>query len=183
MPTNLSAYDNSWYHTGAGIVKRTIWYFVNVLVMQNPLNPSSSVKVFVLKLFGAHIGKGVVVKPGVNVKYPWRLAIDDYSWIGEKAWIDNLDHVTIGKHCCLSQGALLLCGNHNYKKNTFDLIVAPIVLEDGVWIGAKAIVTGGTVCRSHSVLAAGSLASKHLDAYTVYRGNPCTAIHLRVMEN
>jgi acetyltransferase-like isoleucine patch superfamily enzyme len=127
--TDLSQYDNSWYNTGAGKLKTTLWYMTNVLFFINPLNPLSGIKVRLLRLFGATIGKGVVIKPGVNIKHPWRLIIGNHTWIGEKVWIDNLDMVTIGSHCCLSQGVLLLCGNHNYKRPTFDLMIAPIVLE------------------------------------------------------
>ena len=79
-----------------------------------------------LRLFGANVGRGVVLKPRVTIKYPWKLAVGEHSWIGENVWIDNLGQVTIGNHCCLSQGALLLCGNHNYKKATFDLMVGDI---------------------------------------------------------
>ncbi len=177
--TDLSKYNNSWYKTGAGFFKMTLWYFTNVLFFINPLNASSGIKVWLLKMFGARIGKGVVIKPGVSIKYPWKLKVGNYSWIGERAWIDNLDDITIGANCCISQGALLLCGNHDYRKTTFDLITRPIVLEDGVWIGAQSIVTGGVVCKSHSVLAAGSLASKDMEEYSVYRGNPAVRIKER----
>ncbi len=177
--TDLAKYNNSWYNTGAGVIKRTLWYFTNSLFFINSLNPSSGIKIILLRMFGAKIGRGVVIKPGVNIKYPWKLQVGDYSWIGERTWIDNLDNITIGANCCISQGALLLCGNHDYSKTTFDLITKPITLEDGVWIGAQSIVTGGVVCKSHSVLAAGSLASKDMEEYSVYRGNPAVRIKER----
>ena len=77
-------------------------------------------KIYLLKIFGAKIGKGVIIKPGVNIKYPWNLYIGDHVWIGENVWIDNLDDVIINNHVCVSQGAMLLCGNHNYKKSSFN---------------------------------------------------------------
>ena len=129
--TDLSKYNNDWYQPGAGKIKIALWYMTNALFLINPLNPFSSLKVFLLRLFGARIGKGVVIKQSVNIKYPWKLSVGDYTWIGERVWIDNLANVSIGKNCCLSQGAMLLCGNHNYKKETFDLIIGDIVLEDG----------------------------------------------------
>ena len=95
--------------------------------------------------------------------------------IGENVWIDNLAEISIGSHVCISQGALLLCGNHDFKKSTFDLITRPIDLEDGVWIGANCVVAPGVTCRSHSVLSLGSVATKDLEAWTVYQGNPATA--------
>lgn len=177
--TDLSKYNNSWFKPGAGVIKQTIWFFVNGLFFINPLNPFSGLKVRLLRLFGARIGKGVVIKPSVNIKYPWNLEIGDYSWIGEKVWIDNLDKVRIGHHCCLSQGAMLLIGNHDYKSETFDLMVAPIILEDGVWIGAHALVTGGVTCMNHSVLSVKSVVSANMDPYFIYRGNPAVKVKER----
>jgi putative colanic acid biosynthesis acetyltransferase WcaF len=182
MRTDLSKYDNSWYKPGGSSLKRTLWYFVNVLFFINPLNPLSSLKVFFLRLFGAKVGKNVVIKPSVNIKYPWRLSIGNNTWIGEKVWIDNLDHVTIGSNCCISQDAMLLCGNHHFGKVTFDLSTKPIMIEDGVWIGARSVVVGGVVCESHSVLMACSLAASNLKSYGIYRGQPCSWIKERVIE-
>ena len=105
--------------------------------------------------------------------------VGDNSWIGEDVWIDNLGEVSIGANCCLSQGAMLLCGNHDYKRSTFDLMVGDIALEDGVWIGAKSVVCPGVICKSHSVLAVGSVASNQLEAYTIYRGNPAVKVKER----
>lgn len=177
--TDLSKYNNSWFNEGAGVIKRTLWFFVNGLFFVNPINPFSGLKVFLLRLFGARIGKGVVIKPSVNIKYPWNLVIGDFSWIGEKVWIDNLDQVAIGNNCCLSQGAMLLIGNHDYRSTTFDLMVAPITLEDGVWIGAHALVTGGVTCKNHSVLSVKSVASSNMEPYFIYRGNPAVKVKER----
>lgn len=135
-----------------------------------------------LRLFGARIGKGVVIKPRVNVKYPWNLSIGEYTWLGENVWIDNLGKVSIGSNCCISQGALLLCGNHNYRKTTFDLIVGDITLENGVWIGANALVCPGVTCRSHAVLSAGSVATSDMESYKIYSGNPAVAVRERNIE-
>ena len=180
--TDLSKYNNAWFDEGAGFVKRTIWFIVNALFFINPCNPLSGIKVSLLRLFGAKIGKGVVIKPGVNIKYPWKLNIGNCVWIGERVWIDNLDTVTIGDHCCLSQEVLILIGNHNYKSDAFDLLVAPVVLEEGVWLGARSIVTGGVTCESHSVLSVQSVASTSLQAYSINRGNPAIHIKTRVIK-
>jgi putative colanic acid biosynthesis acetyltransferase WcaF len=139
--------------------------------------------VSLLRLFGASIGKGVVIKPAVNIKYPWFLRIEDYVWIGEKVWIDNLAMVIIGAHSTLSQGAMLLTGSHNYKKVTFDLTLGKILLEAGVWIGAKAMVCPEVRCGSNSVLSAGSVAVSDLEPYTVYQGNPAVAKRKRILES
>lgn len=177
---SLKDYDNSWYRPGASW-KRLLWYFANVLVMKNSWLPSSGLKVRVLRVFGAKIGVGVNIKPCVNVKYPWLLEIGDHTWIGENVWIDNLAKVRIGSNVCISQGAMLLCGNHNYKKTTFDLIIGEITLKDGSWIGAKAVVCPGITTHSHAVLGVGSVANHDLDAYCIYQGNPAVKVRERTI--
>mgnify|MGYP001080439311 CR=1 FL=1 len=179
MKTNLSKYDNSWYNPGGSAFKRILWYFTNALFMKNHLNPFSDLKVRLLRAFGAKIGKGVVIKPGVNVKYPWLLTIGDYSWIGEDVWIDCLDQVIIGSNCCISQGAMLLCGNHNYKLSTFDLIVKPISVKDGAWIGAKSVVCPGVVVGTNAVLSVGSVANRNLSDNKIYFGIPAELVRDR----
>ena len=128
------------------------------------------------------MGKGVVIKPCVNIKYPWNLTLGNHVWIGELVWIDNVAKVNIEDNCCVSQGAMLLCGNHDYKKSSFDLLVGDIHLEEGVWIGAQAIVGPGVTCKSHAVLAVKSVASHDLEAYTIYRGNPAVEVRKRTIE-
>jgi len=96
-------------------------------------------------------------------------------------WIDNLVMITIGANACLSQGALLLTGSHNYKKTTFDLITGSIILEDGAWIGAQAIVNQGITVASHAVLTSGSVATKNLAAYAIYQGNPAVKVRERAI--
>jgi len=179
--TDLSQFNNDWYRPGSPVL-RALWFVVNALFFINPLFPFSRVKCALLRTFGAKIGRGVIIKPGVNIKYPWFLEIGTHSWIGEKVWIDNLGHVKIGAHCCLSQGAMLLCGNHNYASVGFDLTVGCITLEDGVWIGAKSLVGPGVTCKSHAVLSVLSVATKDLDAYGVYRGNPAERVRERIIK-
>jgi putative colanic acid biosynthesis acetyltransferase WcaF len=168
-------------NVNASKFKQVLWYFSNIVFFKNPFNIFSSLKIFLLKAFGAKLGKGIVIKPSVNIKYPWKLVIGNNSWIGENVWIDNLSEVSIGDNVTLSQGAMLLTGEHDYKKETFDFFSNPIILEEGVWIGAKAVVAGGTTCKSHSILGINSVAKKHLEPYTIYIGNPAVAVRQRVI--
>jgi len=174
VKTDLSIYNNDWYNPGAGFIKKILWIVVSAIFFSHSLAIITSLKVFLLRIFGAKVGKGVMIKPNVRIKYPWNLSIADYAWIGEDVWIDNLAFVSIGESACVSQGAMLLTGNHNFTKATFDLIVKPIVLEDGVWIGAKSIVCPGVHCYSHAILTVNSVATKNLEAYSIYQGNPAT---------
>jgi len=177
--------DNASYRTtiniGASLGKQMIWYLVNIIFFKNPFNIFSALKVRMLRLFGAELGRGVVIKPSVNIKFPWKLRMGDHSWIGEDVWIDNLSDVLIGSNVNLSQGCLLLTGTHDHTKTSFDFQSHPIVLEDGVWIGAKAVVYGGVICRTHSILGIGSVAEKELDPYTIYKGNPAVPVLKRVV--
>ena len=179
--TDLSSFNNSWYKPGSGL-KILLWYFINILFIINPLNPFSSLKIFVLRLFGAKIGKGVLIKPSVNIKYPWLLTIGDNVWIGENVWIDNLAKVIIENNVCISQEAMLLCGNHNYKKSTFDLMVGEIHLEDGVWVGAKSVVCPNVRMKSHSILSVGSVITSDTEEYAIYQGNPAIKVRERRIE-
>ena len=172
-------FDNSWHNPGASRWKIYAWYFVNAVFVKPHYNPFSKVKVILLKMFGAKLGKRCLIKPGVNIKYPWNLEIGDYAGLGENVWIDNLVKVKLGDHVTLSQGAMLLTGNHNYKSVSFDLMVGEITLEDGVWIGARATVCPGVTCKSHSVLAVGSIANHDLEEYSVYSGMPAVKVRDR----
>ena len=135
----LSSFNTGNFNKGAGFIKQTLWYFVNALFVRASWNPFMGIKVFFLKLFGAKIGKGLVIKNNVNIKFPWKLTLGNDVWLGENAWIDNLDEVIIGNNVCISQGALLLTGNHDYTLSTFDYRNASIIIEDGAWIGAKTV--------------------------------------------
>ncbi|MAY82574.1 MAG: colanic acid biosynthesis acetyltransferase WcaF [Flavobacteriales bacterium] len=180
---DLSKYNNDWYKPGASLFKRFLWYYTNRLFFQSYWLPSSSLKVLLLKMFGAKVGKGCNIKPGVNIKYPWKLTIGNHCWIGEEVWIDNLAEVSIEDHVCLSQGAFLLCGNHDFKKMSFDLIVKPIHLENGSWVGAKSIVAPGVRMHSHSILTAGSVLTANTDEYSIYQGNPAVKVKERIIES
>jgi putative colanic acid biosynthesis acetyltransferase WcaF len=183
LKTQLNKFTNNWYTSGASKPKMLLWYFVNLMFFTSRWLPVSAIKVALLRIFGAQVGRGVVIKPAVNIKYPWRLKIGNHVWIGEQVWIDNLENVEIGDHVCISQGAMLLCGNHNYKKSTFNLMVGKIILEEGTWIGAQTVVCPGVVCKSHAILTVGSVATSELKAYTIYQGNPAKAIKERVISN
>jgi putative colanic acid biosynthesis acetyltransferase WcaF len=179
--TDLSSFNNSWYKPGRGFIARGLWYCVNACYFKSSF-PFNGIKIFWLRLFGAKVGSGVVIKPGVNIKYPWRLKIGNNVWIGEKAWIDNLGDVVIEDNVCISQGAMLLCGNHNYKRSSFDLMVGDITLKQGSWVGAKAVVCPGVTLGSHAVLSVSSVATQNLEDYTIYQGNSAIATGKREIQ-
>lgn len=171
MQVDLSTFNNNWYKPG-NIFKRIIWYYINLVFFKTGFFPFYGLKIILLKIFGASIGKNVFIKPFVNIKYPWLLQIGNNVWIGEDVNIDNLAKVIIENNVCISQGVLLLCGSHDQNSSSFGLIVKPILLENGVWVCAKAIVCGGVICHTHSIISAGSIVTKNCEPYTIYKGNP-----------
>lgn len=176
---DLSSFTTGTFDKGAGRLKQLIWYLVNAFFVRASWNPFMCGKIALLRAFGAQIGKGLVIKNNVCVKFPWKLTVGDRVWLGEGCWIDNLDKVTIGNDVCISQGALLLTGNHDYGRSTFDYRNAPIVVEDGAWIGAKAVVTSGVTVRRLSVLTVGSVATKDTEPCGIYQGIPAVKIKER----
>ncbi len=182
MKVQLANYNNSWYQIGAPSWKRLLWHFVSAFFFENSFFPVVAPKVFILRCFGAKIGKGVMLKPRLHIKYPWHVTIGEYAWIGEGVWIDSLTTVSIGANACISQGVYLLTGNHHYNSPVFELMIKPIVLEEGVWIGAQSVVCPGVTCKSHAMLVVGSVASANLDAYGIYRGNPAVWVKQRVIQ-
>lgn len=179
--TNLSKFKNPSFNRGKSKSTELCWIITSSLFLQNSWSLLLSIKPKVLRLFSSIIGVGVIIKPKVNIKFPWKLSIGNHTWIGENVWIDNLAQVTIGNNVCISQGAMLLTGNHNYKKATFDLVVKGITIEDGAWIGAKSVVCPGVIVGSHAVLTVGSVATHDLAPYTIYQGNPAKPIKKRII--
>lgn len=184
MPRNvhLAAFNTGSFDKGAGKLKIILWYFVNALFVRASWNPFMGIRVFLLRLFGAKIGRNICLKNDVIVKSPWFLEIGDDCWIGEKVWIDNLDRVTIGSNVCVSQGALLLTGNHDYKISSMPYRNAPIVIKDGAWIGAKTTVCAGVTVHENAILTVGSMTSKDLNANGIYQGVPAVKIRERIIK-
>ncbi len=173
-------FDKQGFDAGASSLKIICWYFISVIFVRSGIIPFSSMLVLILRMFGAKIGKDVRIKPGLYVHYPWKLTIGDHSWIAE-CRIENLAQVTIGSNACISQEAMLLTGNHDYKKTGFDLITKPIIIANGAWVGARAIVCPGITLKSHAVLTVGAVATKDLEPYGIYQGNPATKVKDRVI--
>ena len=176
---DLSQFRNCWYRSGRTRATEALWFLLGLPVLRSGVIPFSSVRRSLLRLFGAKIGTGVVIKPGVRVKYPWLLSIGTQSWIGEDAWIDNLAFVSIGANVCVSQGAYLCTGNHDWSDLAFGLVVKPIAIEDGCWVGARSLICPGTVMETGAIAAAGSVLRGTIPAFEIHGGNPAKFIRRR----
>ena len=175
----LRNYDNSGYQPGRSFVWRLTWLFVGLPLMRCGWLPISSLRIALLRLFGASVGEGVVIHSEVSIKYPWHLIVGNDSWIGERCWIDNLTTVHLGSNVCLSQGAYLCTGNHDWKDPGFGLRTEPININDGAWVGAMAIVLPGTMLGEGSVVTAGSVIAGNVPPYEIFGGNPAGFLRKR----
>jgi putative colanic acid biosynthesis acetyltransferase WcaF len=160
-----------------------IWYLVKCFLFLTPTPVPSAIKCSILRFFGARIGKGVVIKPRVNIHFPWKLTVGDFTWIGEEAFILNFEPVTIGAHCCISQRAFLCTGNHDYRKLTMPYRNKPITIEDGTWIGAQVFVAPGITVGNEAVITAGSVVITNPPPRTICGGNPCAPLKPRWPEH
>lgn len=174
----LDRFSPAGFDRGASYLTEALWLVVGGLLLASRI-PGSRWRQGLLTVFGAEIGHGVVLKPGVRVKFPWRLRIGAHSWIGEDVWIDNLAEVTIGDHACISQGAYLCTGSHDWSRESFDLVVRPIIVGSNAWVGAKAVLAPGTELGEGGVIALGCVAKGSLEPWTIHAGNPCLAVRAR----
>ena len=179
LPIDLSLPDNTLLERGRPALIEILWHLAGSPLVRSELLPFSRLKCFVLRAFGAKIGVGVYIKPGVRVKFPWRLSVGDHSWLGERVWIDNLAHVTIGAHACVSQDVYLCTGNHDWSHPNLKLYTRPIQLEDGCWVAARSMICPGVTLGECAVVTGGSVVSGDVPPYEVHGGNPASFIRIR----
>lgn len=178
----LRNFNNSGFDRGAPLWKEALWLFVQALLVRSWV-PGSRHRCLLLRWFGARIGERVLIKPGVRVKFPWRLEVGCDVWLGEDVWIDNLALVSIGDNVCISQGAYLCTGSHDWRDDTFSLITKSIVIEPEAWIGANACLAPGVRIHSRAVLALGSVATSDAEGDWIHQGNPALPLKPRSKPN
>jgi putative colanic acid biosynthesis acetyltransferase WcaF len=178
----LDRYTVGEYSPGAQLWQQLAWYFLGSPLVSSYTIFSSGFKCWVLRCFGAKIGAGVTIKQGVKIKFPWRLVVGDFVWLGENCWIDNVALVTIESHSCISQAVYLCTGNHDWSSPSFHLKDTPIHVGESCWIAARATVGPGVTLGRGAVLCLGSVAGKSLAPMTIYAGNPAQPIKERQMK-
>lgn len=183
QPVRLDRYDNSWFKPGRSRFVQLAWFFLGAPIVRSSWMPVSSLRVAILRLFGAEMATGIVAKPGLRVKYPWRLKVGANSWIGEDVWIDNLAEVEVGRNCCISQAVYFCTGNHNWSDPNFGLMISRVKMQDGSWAGARSVLAPGVTLGECAVAAAGSVVFKSIPAYEVHGGNPSVFLRKREIAN
>jgi putative colanic acid biosynthesis acetyltransferase WcaF len=176
---------NDLFNPGQGLDRgrprlvEAVWYLLKCVFFLSALPWPMSLKRGLLRRFGARVGRGVMIKPRVNIHFPWKLQIGDHTWIGEEVFILNFEPVTIGGHCCISQRAFLCTGNHDYRQSDMCYRNQPISVEDGAWVGAQVFVSPGVMIGAEAVITAGSVVTRNQPAQMVCGGNPCAAVKPR----
>lgn len=179
---NLSNYNQSWFDRGKPTWFIFLWWLVEGITF--PLTPHNfyGFRRWILALFGAKIGKGVIIRSSVRILYPWKVEIGDYSWIGDDVYFYSLDNIKIGCHCVISQKTYLCTGSHNSHDNNFGLIIDSIEIGNGTWIAADCFIAPGVKIGANSVIGARSSVFNNIPHEQVAWGTPCVAQYSRKLK-
>jgi putative colanic acid biosynthesis acetyltransferase WcaF len=172
----LDKFSNAGFVRGAPAWKEVAWWVSRCLVFAPWFPIPSPIKVAVLRLFGAKVGTGVVIRSRVNITFPWNVTIGNNVWIGDEVLVLSLASVSISSNCCISQRAFLCTGSHDHRKSSFDLITLPIRIEEGCWIGAQVFVGPGVNVKQGTTCAAGAVVVKDCGPNCVVGGNPANEL-------
>ena len=180
MQVDLSKFDpGNGLDRGKPRIIEACWYLLKLLFFLSGFPWPSRVRTRLLRIFGAKLGVGVVIKPRVNIHFPWKLVIGDNVWIGEEAFILNFELISIESNVCISQRAFLCGGNHDYRDLSFKYRNQSIFIKEGAWVGANVFIGPGVTINENVVLSAGSVVYKDMPKSMVCSGNPCRPIKQR----
>jgi putative colanic acid biosynthesis acetyltransferase WcaF len=160
------------------LLSRVLWWFARFIFCATP-RPCFGLRRWILRLFGAQVGKGVNIYPSVNIYFPWNLEIGDNSAIGEWALIYNLGKIKIGERATISQRVHLCAGTHDYKSPAMTLLKPPIEIGNDVWVCADAFVGPNIKIAESAIVAAASVVVKDVGASQIVGGNPAKLIKIR----
>lgn len=176
---DLSKYDQSWYSRGKPGWYVMLWWFVQAVLFKGSFHNMYGFRNFLLRCFGAKIGKNVKVRPTAVITYPWKVEIGDNSWIGDGVWLYSLDKIVIGSNVVISQKSFVCTGNHNYSDPYFGLITKPIIIKDGAWVAADVFVAPGVTIGENTVIVARSSVFENMPDNMICMGYPCKPIKRR----
>jgi putative colanic acid biosynthesis acetyltransferase WcaF len=172
---SLSAYRPT-LDRGAPLIKEGLWQLCRLLFFLPSVPLPSRIRVGLLRVFGAKVGKDVVIRSGVNIAFPWRLSIGNDTWIGEGVTLLNLATIRIGDNTCISQRAFLCTGSHDFFATTFNLITGPINVSDCSWIAAQSFIGPNVSIGEGSMICAGAVITKNVPSFSIAKGNPAVVV-------
>ncbi len=152
-----------------------IWWLVQAILFRPSPQFLYAWRNFLLRLFGAKIGKDVKIRSSVKITYPWKLSIGDYSWVGDDCDLYTLGHIDIGKNVAIAHRVYLCTGTHDYTTIEFDILAKDVIIEDEVWIPNDVFVGPGVTIGFGSVIGARSTVLHSLPAGMICYGNPAKA--------
>ena len=169
---DLRQYDQSKYDRGRPGWFVLLWWLVQAIAF--PLSPHTfnNFRQWLLRLFGAKIGIGVIIRPTARFTYPWKVEIGDYSWIGDDVVFYSLEQIRIGCHCVISQECYLCTGSHDIQDLAFRLMTSPITIGNGVWIATDCFIAPGVQIGANAVIGARSSVFSNIPAQQVCWGTP-----------
>jgi len=156
-----------------------MWWIAQSLLFHTSPQMFYGWRRFLLRLFGAKVGKGVLLRPSVTVTYPWKVTLEDWSWVGDYVTLYSLGEIFIGESAVVSQHAYLCTGAHDYVRPTFDLYAKPIRVESEAWVAAHVFVGPGVTIGHGAVVGACSVALKDVPAGMICAGNPLRVLRPR----
>ena len=159
-----------------------LWWITHSLLFKPSPQIFYGWRRFLLRLYGAKLGRNVLIRPHVTITYPWKIEIGDNSWIGDDCVLYSLDKITIGNNVSIAHKVYLNTGGHNYQVETFDITSSPIVIEDECWITNDVYVAPGVTIGKGTVVGARSSVFKNLPAGKVCVGTPAMPIKERIVE-
>lgn len=170
---DLTTYNQSDFDRGRSGTVILLWWLVQAIVFPLSLHSMSGLRCWLLRRFGATIGKNVLIRPTARITYPWKVSIGEGSWIGDDVVLYSLDRITIGSHSVISQETYLCTGSHDYQSTSFDLKTGEIQIGNGVWVAADCFVGPGVSIGDNAVVGARSTVFASLPSAQVCWGSPC----------
>ena len=150
----LDQFSTAGFDRGASRAKEIAWYFIKVWFFLSPWPWPNRLKRWLLIRFGAKIGKGLYMRPRVNIHMPWKLTMGDYCSVGDMADLLNMESITMGNHVTIGHQAYIAAASHDPRSRTFAYANKPVVIESGVWVATRAFVGAGVTIGENSVIGA-----------------------------
>lgn len=176
---DLSKYNQKWYNRGKSGLYILLWWFIQGTVFRFSLHNMYKYRRFILKLFGASIGKNVIIRSSAKFHYPWKVEIGDNSWIGDNVYFHSVDKISIGANCVISQNTYINTASHDISDEAFGLIIKEVKVMDGAWVSAGCFINYGVTINKNAVVGSMSNVTKDLPENSICYGNPCKVIRPR----
>jgi len=177
---NLAIYRVDASYRGRSRYFVQLWWLVQATLFSCSPQVMYGFRRWLLRIFGAQVGKGAIIRPSVKVTYPWKVKIGEYAQIGDDVVLYSFAAITIGDSAVVSQNSYLCAGTHDFRSESFEIQSFPITIEDQVWLAADVFVAPGVTVGSGTVVGARSSVFTNLPAMMICTGSPARPVRPRV---